>query len=152
MSQESLQTIFIIVAAVALLLQAIVLVGLALLMFELRKPVADIIRNASEIAGIARRRADDLDLTLAQISRITQMRAEQADTVARELLDRGHEQAVAADRLVGDLLRKFEHATDEAERIVQEPLRRVHALSAGFRAGFGYLFSRGRARTNPRGA
>ena len=61
MSQESLQTTFIIVAAVALLLQAIVLVGIALLMFKLRKkPVRRIITNASEIAGIARRRADDL--------------------------------------------------------------------------------------------
>ena len=60
MSQESLQTTFIIVAAVALLLQAIVLVGIALLMFKLRKPVRRIITYASEIAGIARRRADDL--------------------------------------------------------------------------------------------
>jgi hypothetical protein len=57
----------------------------------------------------------------------------------------GHAQAVAADRLVFDLLRKIEHATDEAERIIQEPLRWVRALNAGFRSGFGYLFSRSRA-------
>ena len=41
MSQESLQTIFIIVAAVALLLQAMVLVGLALVIFKMRKGPGD---------------------------------------------------------------------------------------------------------------
>ena len=102
MSQESLQTIFIIVAAVALLFQAIVLVGLVLAIFKLRKPVHEMITNASELAGIARGRADDIDVTLARISGMAQARTEQADTVSRELLDCGNASALAADRIVGD--------------------------------------------------
>ncbi len=152
MSQESLQTSFIIVAAVALLVQTTVLVGLALAIFKLRKPVHEIIANASEIAGIARRRADDIDVTLAWISGIAQARVQQADTVSRELLDRGHASVLAADRIVGDALQRMEHTTDEAERLIQEPLRQVRALNAGLRAGFGHLFSSGRPRANRREA
>lgn len=152
MSHESLQTIFVVVAAVALLLQATLLVGIWLVILKVRKPVQQIIADVSEIAGIARRRADDVDFTLAQISRIARMRAEQADAVARELLERGHLQALEADRIVCDVLQRIEHATDETKRIINKPFRQVQALNAGFRAGFGCLFSRRRPRTNGRDA
>jgi hypothetical protein len=151
-SHESTQTIFTVVAAIALLLQATVLVGIALVMFKIRKPIQEIIANVAEMAGIARRRADDVDLTLAQIGRIAQTRAEQADVIAREFLDRSHLQALAADRILCDVLQRIEHATDETERIIKKPFRHVHALNAGFRAGFGYLFSRGRPRATGRDA
>jgi hypothetical protein len=124
------------------------LVGIWLLILKVRTPVQQITADVSEIAGIARRRADDVDLTLAQISRIARMRAEQADAVARELLERGHLQALEADRIVWDVVQRIEHATDETERIITKPFRQVRALNAGFRAGFGCLFSRGRPRTN----
>jgi hypothetical protein len=152
MSDESLLTISVGVAAVALLLQTTVLVRIWLLILKVRKPVQQIIADVSEIAGIARRRAADVDLTVASISKIARARTEQADAVARELLDKGHLQTLAADRVVCEVLQKIERATDETERLIKKPFRQVHALRAGFRAGFGRLFSRGQQRTNARDA
>jgi hypothetical protein len=148
MSYESIQTAFVVVAAVALLLQASVLIGIALLIFKIRKPVQEVIANASEIARIARRRADDVDRTLGQLAGI----AEQADAIARELLDRGHLKVLAADRIACDVLQRIGHATDETERIIKKPFRRFRALNAAFRAGLGYLFLGDRPQTNRRDA
>jgi hypothetical protein len=114
MSPESLQTIIVAVVAILLLFQLAVLVGIALLVVRIRKPLEELIANAREVVGIARHRAERLDVTLAQISRMVQNRAEQADGIARELLDASRVQVLAADRLLGNLVRKIEYATEES--------------------------------------
>jgi hypothetical protein len=150
MSPESLQTIIVALVAILLLFQTIVLIWIFLQFVRIRKPLEELIANASEVTGIVRRRAERLDVTLAQISQILQDRVEQADDVAREFLDRSRTQALAADRLVGDLVRRIEYATEETERIVKKPFREAHALIAGLRAALGCLFSHSRSRTNRR--
>ena len=150
MSPESWQTIIVALVAILLLVQTIVLSWILLQLVRIRKPLEELIANACEVAGIVRRRAERLDVTLAQITQILQNRAEQADDVAREFLDRSRTQALAAERLICDLVRTIEYATEETERIVKKPFREAHALIAGLRAALGYLFSRGRSRTNRR--
>jgi DNA anti-recombination protein RmuC len=148
MSQELLQTIIVAVVAVLLLFQTTVLVGFVLLLVRIRQPLEELIANAREVVGIARRRAEQLDVTLAQISQMVQNRVEQADSVARELLDASRAQVLAADRLLGDLVRRIENTTEQTERIVKKPFREVHALNAGVRAALGSLFPRSKSRTS----
>jgi hypothetical protein len=113
MTHETLQTIFIIVAAVALLIQAVVLVAVALLVFKIRKPVQSIAADVSEVSGIARQRAQQLDPIVGEISRIVLTRTEHADAFAKEILDKGHLQVVSADRIVSDILQRVETVTHE---------------------------------------
>jgi hypothetical protein len=150
MSPESLQTIIVALVAILLLFQTFVLIWIFLQLVRIRKPLEELIANAREVAGIVRRRAERLDVTLAQITQILQSRAEQADDVAREFLDGSRTQALAAERLMGDLVRRIECATEETERIVKKPFREAHALIAGLRAALGCLFSHSRPRTNRR--
>ena len=148
MSPESLQTIIVALVAILLLFQTIVLIWIFLQLVRIRKPLEEVIANAREVAGIVRRRAERLDVTLAQITQILQNRAEQADDVAREFLDRSRTQALAAERLMGDLIRRIECASEDTERIVKRPFREAQALVAGARVALGCLFSRSRSRTN----
>jgi polyhydroxyalkanoate synthesis regulator phasin len=101
-----------------------------------------LIASTHELLGVARRRAERLDVTLERIGRMVQERGEQADVVAKELLEKSQMRAEAADRLIAQLLRKMEHATDEVERVLHKPFQEAHALSVGFRAAFESLFSR----------
>jgi hypothetical protein len=152
MSPESWQTIIVALVAILLLFQTIVLSWILLQLVRIRKPLEELIANACEVAGIVRRRAERLDVTLAQITQILQNRAEQADDVAREFLDRSRTQVLAAERFAGDLVRRIEYATEEIQKIVKKPFRETHALIAGLRVALGYLFPRGRSRTNRRNA
>src|ERR1700756_4438229 len=150
MSPESLQTSILALVAILLLFQTIVLSWILLQLVRIRKPLEELIASAREVAGIVRRRAERLDVTLAQITQILQNRAEQADDLAREFLDRSRTQALAAERLICNLVRTIEYATEETERIVKKPFREAHALIAGLRAALGCLFSHSRSRTNRR--
>jgi hypothetical protein len=148
MSPESLQTIIVAVVAILLLSQTTMLIWIMVLLVRIRKPLEELIANARAVVGIARRRAERLDVTLAQITQMIQNRAGPADGLAQEFLDRSRVQALAAERLMGDLVQKIEYATEETERIVKKPLREAHALIAGLRAALRCLFSRSRSRTN----
>lgn len=148
MSPESLQTIIVALVAILMLFQTTMLIWIFLQLVRIRKPLEELIANACEVAGIVRRRAERLDVTLAQITQILQNRAEQADDLAREFLDRSRAQALAAERLMGTLVRSIEYATEETERIVKKPFRQAHALTAGLRAALECLFSRSRPRSN----
>ena len=83
MSPESLQTIIVALVAILPLFQTIMLIWIFLQLVRIRKPLEELIANASEVTGIVRRRAERLDVTLAQISQILQNRAEQADDRTR---------------------------------------------------------------------
>ncbi|MFY9528494.1 MAG: hypothetical protein WBC04_12315 [Candidatus Acidiferrales bacterium] len=148
MTHETLQTIFIIVAAVALLIQAVVLVAVALLVLKIRKPVQSIAADVSEVSGIARQRAQQLDPIVGEISRIVLTRTDHADAFAKEILDKGHLQVVSANRIVSDILQRVETVTHETERVIRKPFREAYALTKGVRTALGYAFSRRRPRTN----
>lgn len=150
MSPESLQTIIVALVAILVLFQTTTLIWIFLQLVRIRKPLEELIANAREAAGIVRRRAERLDVTLAQITQILQNRAEQADDLAREFLDRSRTHSLAAERLICDVVRTIEYATEETERIVKKPFRQAQALIAGLRAALGCLFSHGRSRTNRR--
>lgn len=152
MSQESLQTFMVGIAALALLFQTVVLVAMALRVFKVCRSIDSLIAKASELVEIGRRSGQSLDVTLGQINRIVLDWTAQADTIARDLLDRCRIQAIAVDRYICDLILKVQNAVSEMERTVKEPFHEVHALGAGVRVALESLFSPSKSRTNGRGA
>jgi hypothetical protein len=121
MSHESWQTAILAALTVVLLFQTIVLVGVALSVLKIRRPLEALIASTHELVRIARRRVERLDITLERIGQMIQERGEQADHVARELLEKSQIRAHAADELISHLLRKIERVSDEVEHIGLAP-------------------------------
>src|SRR6476660_3677888 len=140
MSHESLQMAILAILAVVLFLQTSALVGVALYIVRVRRPVEALLASTHELLGIARRGVKRLDFTLARIGQMVQERSEQANGVAEELLDKSQKRDQAADQLISHLLRQMEHATDEIGRVFHKPFQEAHAVTAWFRAGFESLF------------
>jgi hypothetical protein len=141
MSDESLQTSILAAIAIVLLLQTALLIGLAIFIYRVRRPLEALIARTHEFLEIAERGAKRADHALEQIEKIIDGRAEQADIVAKELLERSQTMVRAIDELISQCLRKIEGLVEAIESTVKKPLHEARALGAGFRAGIGSLFS-----------
>jgi|ERR1043166_2938450 hypothetical protein len=141
MSDESLQTLILAAIAIVLLLQTALLIGFAIYIYRIRRPLEALIARADEFLEIAERGAKRADNALEQIEQIIDDRAEQADVVAKELLERSQIMVRTIDELISQCLRKIEDLLEAIESTVKKPLHEARALRAGFRAGIGSLFS-----------
>ena len=141
MSEQSLQTLILAAMALVLLLQTVVLVGIAVLIYRARKPLAALAVRAHGFLEIAQRAVGRVDRELEEIGRIVDERAEQADIMAKELFERSRIRVRALDELISQFLRTMEDVAELFESTVKRPLHEARALGAGFRAGIASLFS-----------
>jgi hypothetical protein len=141
MSDESLHISILAAIAIVLLLQTALLIGFAIFIFRVRRPLEALIARTQEFLEVAERGAKRADHALEQIEHIIADRAEQADVVAKELLDRSQIMFRAIDELVSQCLRKIEGLVEAVESTIIKPLHQARALGAGFRASIRYLFS-----------
>ena len=123
MAQESAQTFNLIMITVAVLLQTIFLIGIALSVVRMRKSVEQFTGDVRKFLQIAGRSAEILNLNITQISQTVQNRLEQADHMTDEFLSRSRAHALAIDRLIGNLLRTAEHANHELEQFTRRAFR-----------------------------
>jgi len=141
MSEQSLQTLILAAIALVLLLQTVVLVGIAVLIYRARKPLAALVVRTHGFLEIAQRAVGRVDRELEEIGRIVDERAEQADIMAKELFERGRIRVRALDELISQFLRTMEDVAEVFESTVKRPLHEARAIGAGFRAGIASLFS-----------
>lgn len=141
MSDESLQTLILAAMAIVLLLQTALLIGFAIYIYRIRRPLEALLARTHEFLEIAERAAKRADHALEQIEQIIDDRAEQADVVAKEVLERSQIMVRTIDELISECLRKIEGLMEAIESTVKKPLHEARALGAGFRAGIGSLFS-----------
>jgi hypothetical protein len=141
MSEQSLQTLILAAMALVLLLQTVVLVGIAVLIYRARKPLAALVVRTHGFLEIAQRAVGRVDRELEEIGRIVDERAEQADIMAKELFERGRIRVRALDELISQFLRTMEDVAEVFESTVKRPLHEARAIGAGFRAGIASLFS-----------
>jgi hypothetical protein len=100
------------------------------LLVEVKPRVIDIVANAEESARIARAQMERLDATVSDI------------------VDRTRLQVIRADELVNRTMDRVEETTDMVHRTVVSPIRRLSGLVQGLSAGL--EFFRGRKRRQPR--
>lgn len=141
MSEQSLQTLILAAIAIVLLLQTMVLVGLAVFIYRARKRLAALMARTHGFLEIAQRAVERVDHELEQIARIVDERAEQADMMTKELFERSRIRVRALDELISQFLRTMEDVAEAVESTVKRPLREARAVGAGFRAGIASLFS-----------
>ena len=154
---NGLLILFIAVTALAVLLQAGVLLGMY---FAMRKTSAKVESLAEEVktkvlptAELAHSMMSDLrpkiETVVDNVSVSTTMlrgQMERIDATLTDIVDRTRLQVIRADEFVNSTMDKLEETREAVQRTVVSPVRHISGLMHGVSAGFEALFSRRRAR------
>ena len=159
MPNNTLLTIFVIIAALALAGQATAMLGLYLSLRNLPRQIEDIRRvvkdrvdpladSVREILASSRDPVHALTTNLAEISHVVRERASSVDLLLADVLEKSRAQIIRVDQLITNLAQKVETTANAVERRVMAPAQEVSAVVAGVRTGLEFLFSGKRRKSN----
>jgi hypothetical protein len=149
----TLLTIFIVVTALAVLIQ----MGILIAMFvSMRKTSARVEALADEVHRRGLPVLDTLHTILVEsrvnVGNITsnlavatagiKSQVAHLNEVLDDLVDRARLQVIRSDQIVGRTLDKVEETTEVVHATVLSPVKQVAAIVQGLSAGFGYFFGR----------
>jgi hypothetical protein len=151
--------IFIAVTAVAVVLQACILVGMY---FAVRKSSAQVEAIATEVktkvlptAEIAHSMIVELrpkiETAVSNVSEASTMirgQLERIDATVSDIVDRARLQVIRADELVGHTMDRIEETRDAVTKTVVSPVRQISGLVHGITTGFETFFGGRRYRRN----
>jgi uncharacterized protein YoxC len=145
--------IFVVVAAVAIVIQVVLL---SALFFEMRKTlqrleaftndlqsrVGPILTRVQLLVDDTQPRISELVADAAHVVYLARSQAQKMDRVFTEASDRLRGQLVAVDRIVTGALETVEDAGTQFRRSVWRPMQKVSAVVTGIRVGLDLLRSR----------
>jgi len=148
--------VFVVIMAVALLLQVLLLGGIwvAFRSLETRvhslldAQVHPLLANARSLVDDARKQAERVAGTLEELQESARVQVAKVDAVLSEASDRARLQIIRVDELVADTLGRFERMVEDIERSIVRPIREIHALVVGVRTAVDYM-TRRRGRRLP---
>ena len=157
MENANLLILFIALTAVAVVIQAGMLIGMYL---ALRKTSAQVETLASEvktkILPVAetthsmltelRPRLDDILRNANESSMIVRTQMQRLDAAISDVLDRTRLQVIRADELVSRTLDRVENTTEMVHQTVVSPVRQLSGLVQGLTAGLEFLIGGKRSR------
>jgi hypothetical protein len=163
MAHETVLTIFIIIAAAAIVLQAFSMLGLYMTIRRIQGEVtgirADVSRridplaeSLTEIVGNSRDPLRSITADLAEVARVLRERTGSVDDVLDDLLDRFRLQVIRVDQTITDVLEKVDKTTTTVQRNIIGPVSEASAVLKGVQAGLDFFLSRrreGRTRDVP---
>lgn len=155
MDQNIGLTVALILVAVAVLMQAWVMLAIWLALrkvpaqiesvrSDVKQRLDPLTQSALEIVQNSREPLRVITANLAEISQILRDRTTSADRLAAELLDKSRLQIARVDLMVSDLVEKVESTADSVQKGVLGPIQEVSAVVKGVRSGLEFLFSRRR--------
>lgn len=155
MAHETVLTIFIIIAAAAIVLQAFSMFGLYMAIRKIQGQVvdlrADITRridplaeSLTEIVGNSRDPLRSITADLAEVARVLRERTGSVDEVLDDLLDRFRLQVIRVDQTITDVLEKVDKTTATVQRNIIGPVSEASAVLKGVQAGLDFFLSRRR--------
>ncbi|HEX4167088.1 MAG TPA: hypothetical protein VHZ55_16610 [Bryobacteraceae bacterium] len=146
MDQNTLLTIFVAVAAIALLIQAIALVGMFLVARDVKAKVFELWPQISEIVGIAKKTAagaekhvDKIGVTSAGILELTKQQVLKVDELLNDASTRAKVQMERAEMVLDDTMTRVQSTVSVVQRGVIRPIREVHGLVSGVRTAVQYF-------------
>ena len=156
---DKLVPLFIIATAVAVIIQAGILVALFVVV---RKTTGRVEKLASEVNTKAlpliettqtllvdvKPRVVDIVANAEESARIARAQMERLDATVSDIVDRTRLQVIRADELVNRTMDRVEETTDMVHRTVVSPIRQLSALVQGLSAGLEFFL--GRKRRQPR--
>ena len=149
-------TVFIALTAIAVLLQAGVLVAIYLSMrkthrrmealaSEIKTKVLPIVDKADVMLTEIRPRVQVIVDHLQETSTVVRDQVERVDATVNDVVDRARLQIIRADELFSRTLDRVEQTSDIVHKTVISPVRQISGLVQGITVGLEFLFgSRGR--------
>jgi len=155
MAHETVLTIFIIIAAAAIVLQAFSMLGLYMAIRKIQGEVADLradvtrridplAESLTEIVGNSREPLRSITADLAEVARVLRERTGSVDEVLDDLLDRFRLQVIRVDQTITDVLEKVDKTTTTVQRNIIGPVSEASAVLKGVQAGLDFFLSRRR--------
>ncbi len=155
MAHETVLTIFIIIAAAAIVLQAFSMFGLYKAIREIKGEVAGIRADVSrridplaasltEIVASSREPLRSITADLAEVARVLRQRTGSVDEALDDLLDRFRLQVIRVDQTITGVLERVDKTTATVQRNIIAPVSEASAVIKGLQAGLDFFLSRRR--------
>jgi hypothetical protein len=162
MDQQTLLTIFVALAALAMLIQAAMLVGLLLVARKLQQKIMPLLGPAQNILESSRRLLGKVEGHVDRIGTSVEGHIEKIGSSSSAILDTTKQQLVKVDGLLSDATTRAKSQMDRAEMVLDDtmtrvqqtvstvqsgvlrPVREVQGLFAGVKGALSYLSKSGR--------
>jgi len=152
---ENLVPLFIIVTAIAVVIQAGILVALFVavrqtsgrveaLASEVKAKALPTIETAQAMLVELRPRVTEIVANVEYSSRVARAQMERLDATVSDVLDRTRLQVIRADELINRALDRVEQTGDMVHRTVVSPIRQLQGLMQGLSAGLEFFLGRKR--------
>jgi ABC-type transporter Mla subunit MlaD len=149
--------IFVIVAAVAIVIQMGLLLALYLAMRrsssrleaiadDLHKRTGPLLDAASSILIDSRPKLATITDNLASATTSIRSQVERLDATVSDVIDRTRLQVIRADEMITRTMDRVEETSEIVQHSVLSPIRRVAGIASGLVAGLDYFFRRRGAR------
>jgi hypothetical protein len=155
MAHETVLTILIIIAAAAIVLQAIAMFGVYKVMRRIEGDVTGIradvksgidplAQSVTEIVANSRDPIRSITADLAEVARVLRERTGSVDEVLDDLLNRFRLQVIRVDQTITDVLERVDKTTATVQRNIIGPVSEASAILKGVQAGLDFFLSRRR--------
>ncbi len=153
--------VFVIVAAVAIVVQMGILLALYMAMRQtasrmegiagrLEQQTTPLLVNASAILEDAKPKIAEITANLAESTATVRAHVQHVTEASGEIVERARNHAIRMDEFVGNTMGKIETASEILETKVLNPVRRVQGIIAAVNAGLGILKAAKGTRKPPR--
>ena len=147
-----LLTIFVAVAAVALLIQACMLIGLLVIARRLQEKIMPMIPEIQGILRVMKRTTERVDKHIEQIGTttlaildVTKLQLARVDELLADATTRAKVQMERAELVLDDTMTRVQQTVSYVQTGVLRPAREVHGILAGIRAALTHLGRAGRS-------
>jgi hypothetical protein len=151
MDQNTLLVVFVAIAAVALLGQAVALIGLLLVARDFRTKITALWPQIESIIAVSKRSADRVETDIARIGAasisildITKQQLVKVDELLSDASTRARVQMERAEMVLDDTMTRVQETVSIVQRGVLRPVREVHGILSGFRTALAHLGRGGR--------
>ena len=166
-------TIFIAVTAVAVVLQMLILLGMAITMWKLKArmeilagkvedttaivqtrvlPVIDNVKNLqAEIQSFIKTNRPKIEAIIDNVDHIstkTRGTVDRFEVTANDAIDRVRLQVIRGDELLSRTMDRVEETTEKVQHTVMSPVRQVSGIAQAISTGVGAYFNTQRRRRN----
>jgi uncharacterized membrane-anchored protein YhcB (DUF1043 family) len=147
----TLLTIFVIVAAVALVIQAGMLIGLFIVARSLQAKITKILPDVQNVIGISKRTLENVEkhinkigATSGAILDVTKQQLARVDELLSDATTRAKVQMERAEMVLDDAMTRTQQTVSLVQRGVVRPVREVYGVFAGIRTTLSHLGRSGR--------
>lgn len=146
-----LLTIFVALAAIAMLIQAGTLLGLFLVARKLQEKVTPLIPQIAGVVGVTKRTIEGVEKHIEKIGTsseaildVTKQQLAKVDDLLSDASTRAKVQMERAEMVLDDTMTRVQQTVSVVQSGVLRPVREVHGIMAGIRTALAHLGRGGR--------